>query len=84
MAQERGWMYLGSHNFTPSAWGHKRLRHDRPCYVNNYEFGVVLPDVHFESMFGRDTVTWNGSRVPLPFRLAWPEYEQDDVPLLST
>ncbi|KAJ2745485.1 hypothetical protein GGI20_002150 [Coemansia sp. BCRC 34301] len=82
-AQEHGWMYLGSHNFTPGAWGHKRAQ-GQPCHVNNYEFGVVLPNVHYESMFGRDTVTWNGSRVPLPFRLAWTEYEQNELPLLDT
>ncbi|KAJ2430639.1 hypothetical protein GGF41_000902 [Coemansia sp. RSA 2531] len=80
-AKERGWMYLGSHNFTPGAWGHVRAP-GKPCHVNNYEFGVVLPDVHFESMFGRDTVTWNGTKIPLPFRLAWSEYEQDEMPLL--
>ncbi|KAJ2057536.1 hypothetical protein GGI17_005576 [Coemansia sp. S146] len=80
-AQERGWMYLGSHNFTPGAWGHIRDP-GRPCHVNNYEFGVVLPDVYFESMFGRDTVTWNGAKVPLPFRLGWSEYAQDEMPLL--
>ncbi|KAJ2831641.1 hypothetical protein GGI24_001514 [Coemansia furcata] len=80
-AQERGWMYLGSHNFTPGAWGHIRTP-GKPCFVNNYEFGIVLPDVHFESVFGRDTVTWNGAKVPLPFRLAWSEYANDDKPLL--
>ncbi|KAJ2255291.1 hypothetical protein GGI13_001692 [Coemansia sp. RSA 455] len=80
-AKERGWMYLGSHNFTPGAWGHVRAP-GKPCQVNNYEFGVVLPDVHFESIFGRDTVTWNGTKIPLPFRLAWSEYEQDEMPLL--
>ncbi|KAJ2897155.1 hypothetical protein IWW38_001811 [Coemansia aciculifera] len=80
--QERGWMYLGSHNFTPGAWGYKRA-YGKPCFVNNYEFGVVLPHVHFESMFGRDTMTWNGSKVPLPFRLAWSEYERDEMPLVG-
>ncbi|KAJ2026476.1 hypothetical protein GGI10_000710 [Coemansia sp. RSA 2530] len=80
---ERGWIYLGSHNFTPGAWGHVQRGPDKRCNINNYEFGVILPSVHFESMFGRDTVTWNGTRVPLPFRLAWSEYEKGDIPLLS-
>ncbi|KAJ2731315.1 hypothetical protein IW152_004620 [Coemansia sp. BCRC 34962] len=79
---ERGWIYLGSHNFTPGAWGYVRTP-DKRCHVNNYEYGVILLNVHFESMFGRDTVTWNGTKLPLPFRLAWPEYEKGEVPLLS-
>ncbi|KAJ2768564.1 hypothetical protein GGI18_005567, partial [Coemansia linderi] len=59
---ECGWIYLGSHNFTPGAWGHVQRGPDKRCNINNYEFGVILPSVHFESMFGRDTVTWNGTR----------------------
>ncbi|KAJ2781490.1 hypothetical protein GGI15_003206 [Coemansia interrupta] len=82
-AGERGWIYLGSHNFTPGAWGTIKCV-DRPAtkYINNYEFGVILPNVKFESMFGRDTVTWNGSKVPLPFKLRWEQYGQADIPCM--
>ncbi|KAJ2723130.1 hypothetical protein GGI07_002833 [Coemansia sp. Benny D115] len=76
-----GWIYLGSHNFTPGAWGHAKYG-TRNAYVNNYEFGVILPDVTFESVFGRDSVMWNGTSVPLPFALDWQPYAEDDVPFL--
>ncbi|KAJ2397350.1 hypothetical protein GGI05_000685 [Coemansia sp. RSA 2603] len=80
---ERGWIYLGSHNFTPGAWGSLKYGSEPTMrYLNNYEFGVILPDVRFESMFGRDTVTWNGSRVPLPFKLKWEQYGQADIPCM--
>ncbi|KAJ2776107.1 hypothetical protein H4R18_005845 [Coemansia javaensis] len=83
-AQSRGWMYLGSHNFTPGAWGRARFPASRGGgYINNYEFGIVIPDVRFETMFGRDSVTWNGARVPLPFRLAWSRYDESDVPCFT-
>ncbi|KAJ2475209.1 hypothetical protein EV174_005358 [Coemansia sp. RSA 2320] len=80
--QTRGWMYLGSHNFTPGAWGHLKS-YGSGIYVNNYEYGIILPDVQFESVFGRDSVTWNGLKVPLPFKLTWQKYESGDQPHLS-
>ncbi|KAJ1815175.1 hypothetical protein LPJ56_004643, partial [Coemansia sp. RSA 2599] len=68
----KGWVYLGSHNFTPGAWGYANLgQRMKLRYLNNFEFGVVLPDVSFESWFGRDSVRWNGSGIPLPFKLKW-------------
>ncbi|KAJ7816941.1 hypothetical protein B0H14DRAFT_3877662 [Mycena olivaceomarginata] len=37
------WLYLGSHNFTPSAWGTLSGNGFRPVLnVTNYELGVVL------------------------------------------
>ncbi|KAJ1722410.1 hypothetical protein LPJ53_003169 [Coemansia erecta] len=80
---ERGWIYLGSHNFTPGAWGTIKYGIEPTTrYLNNYEFGLILPDVKFESMFGRDTVTWNGSKVPLPYKLKWEQYGQADIPCM--
>ncbi|CDO75716.1 hypothetical protein BN946_scf184493.g14 [Trametes cinnabarina] len=39
-----GWVYVGSHNFTPSAWGTLSGSGFTPTLnVNNYELGVVLP-----------------------------------------
>lgn len=39
-----GWMYLGSHNFTPAAWGRLEISARGPqLKVTNYELGVVLP-----------------------------------------
>ncbi|GAA5918771.1 hypothetical protein JCM6882_006806 [Rhodosporidiobolus microsporus] len=43
-AVHEGWMYLGSHNFTPSAWGSLQNGVGGPQIANNnYELGVVLP-----------------------------------------
>ncbi|KAK0205913.1 tyrosyl-DNA phosphodiesterase-domain-containing protein [Desarmillaria ectypa] len=39
-----GWGYLGSHNFTPSAWGTLSGSAFRPVLnIKNYEIGVVFP-----------------------------------------
>ncbi|KAJ2858123.1 hypothetical protein J3B02_000522 [Coemansia erecta] len=81
----KGWMYLGSHNFTPGAWGYASLLDQsvRIRFLNNFEFGIVLTDVCFESMFGRDSVLWNGAKVPLPFKLKWEPYGQMDLPCMN-
>lgn len=77
----KGWMYLGSHNFTPGAWGNLRGEHD--LFVNNYELGVVLPGIEIESTDDGDSVKWNGSWVPLPFRYRWEKYSDHDIPLMD-
>ncbi|KAJ3848765.1 tyrosyl-DNA phosphodiesterase-domain-containing protein [Lentinula lateritia] len=39
-----GWIYLGSHNFTPSAWGTLSGSAFNPIMnIRNYELGIVLP-----------------------------------------
>ncbi|KAI0651034.1 tyrosyl-DNA phosphodiesterase-domain-containing protein [Trametes meyenii] len=39
-----GWVYVGSHNFTPSAWGTLSGSGFTPTLnINNYELGVVIP-----------------------------------------
>ncbi|EUC59379.1 tyrosyl-DNA phosphodiesterase [Rhizoctonia solani AG-3 Rhs1AP] len=40
----KAWLYIGSHNFTPSAWGTLSGSAFNPSiYIINYELGVVLP-----------------------------------------
>ncbi|KAH7333757.1 tyrosyl-DNA phosphodiesterase-domain-containing protein [Rhizoctonia solani] len=40
----KAWLYIGSHNFTPSAWGTLSGTAFNPSiYITNYELGVVLP-----------------------------------------
>ncbi|KAJ1299263.1 hypothetical protein OPQ81_002217 [Rhizoctonia solani] len=40
----KAWLYVGSHNFTPSAWGTLSGSGFNPSiYIMNYELGVVLP-----------------------------------------
>ena len=40
-----GWMYMGSHNWTPSAWGNCSIKKDGTPTINtaNYELGIVFP-----------------------------------------
>ncbi|KAH7108394.1 phospholipase D/nuclease [Auriculariales sp. MPI-PUGE-AT-0066] len=39
-----GWLYVGSHNFTPSAWGTLSGSHITPVLnVTNFELGIVFP-----------------------------------------
>ncbi|KAI0633159.1 phospholipase D/nuclease [Trametes polyzona] len=39
-----GWLYVGSHNFTPSAWGTLSGSGFNPILnVTNYELGIVIP-----------------------------------------
>ncbi|KAG8685900.1 hypothetical protein FRC11_009868, partial [Ceratobasidium sp. 423] len=40
----KAWLYVGSHNFTPSAWGTLSGSGFNPSiYIINYELGVVIP-----------------------------------------
>ncbi|KAG8849219.1 hypothetical protein FRB91_010158 [Serendipita sp. 411] len=39
-----GWLYVGSHNFTPSAWGNLSGSSFTPIMnITNYELGVLIP-----------------------------------------
>ncbi|KZT68593.1 phospholipase D/nuclease [Daedalea quercina L-15889] len=39
-----GWLYMGSHNFTPSAWGTLSGSAFNPTLnITNYELGILLP-----------------------------------------
>ncbi|KAG9019606.1 hypothetical protein FRB90_012452 [Tulasnella sp. 427] len=39
-----GWCYIGSHNFTPSAWGNLSGSAEAPVMnVTNYEMGILVP-----------------------------------------
>ncbi|KAJ2820145.1 hypothetical protein IWW50_005175, partial [Coemansia erecta] len=69
--RRHGWMYVGSHNFSPGAWGRLKRHQLGLAFVNNYEFGVVIPNMHYETVFGHDSVSRRGARIPLPFKLAW-------------
>ncbi|KIK61610.1 hypothetical protein GYMLUDRAFT_42622 [Collybiopsis luxurians FD-317 M1] len=41
---DAGWAYLGSHNFTPSAWGYLSGSAFNPIMnTRNYELGIVFP-----------------------------------------
>ncbi|GAA5839244.1 hypothetical protein JCM5353_008547 [Sporobolomyces roseus] len=39
-----GYVYIGSHNLTPSAWGQLQTGSTTPSLnINNYELGIILP-----------------------------------------
>jgi len=39
-----GWVYVGSHNFTPAAWGNLSGTLSKPFLnIFNYELGIVFP-----------------------------------------
>ncbi|CAK9780729.1 unnamed protein product [Cutaneotrichosporon oleaginosum] len=39
-----GWVYVGSHNFSPSAWGTLNFKNSPPTLnINNFELGIVFP-----------------------------------------
>ncbi|KAI9499940.1 hypothetical protein GGI25_003270 [Coemansia spiralis] len=81
--QKTGWVYVGSHNFTPAAWG--RLSIKGTTYLNNYELGVVLPSTTFARVATEESqVSWNRHLVPLPFKLLWQPYSRNDVPYFSS
>ncbi|KAJ1900498.1 hypothetical protein LPJ66_001430 [Kickxella alabastrina] len=89
--QTCGWMYLGSHNFTPGAWGRLRVKSGEDIYVNNYEFGLVLNNMGFVDQLdqngnkdGRASVSWRGEPLVLPFKYMWQPFERDDVPYFTT
>ncbi|KAJ2847239.1 hypothetical protein IWW36_003955 [Coemansia brasiliensis] len=81
--QKKGWMFIGSHNFTPAAWG--RLHVQKPPYYNNYEFGVVLTDIDyvFHSMENVTNTLWNNQAVSLPFKPIWQPYGRNDIPYFN-
>ncbi|KAJ1729951.1 hypothetical protein LPJ72_004704 [Coemansia sp. Benny D160-2] len=87
--ESSGWMYLGSHNFTRGAWG--TIGGGRfggsSQYYNNYEFGIVLPDVQYKNHSaagGRTVVVWNGAEIPVPFEPSpWTRYGEADMPSIK-
>ncbi|KAF8215108.1 tyrosyl-DNA phosphodiesterase I [Mycena galopus ATCC 62051] len=65
-----GWMYLGSHNFTGSAWGNlSGSAHAPVLNVKNYELGVVVPlmtpeDLNRESAWERPPQKYAAGDLP--------------------
>ncbi|WVN85061.1 uncharacterized protein L203_100203 [Cryptococcus depauperatus CBS 7841] len=42
--QVGGWIYMGSHNFSPAAWGTLDLKKSPPSvHIRNFELGIVFP-----------------------------------------
>lgn len=81
------WWYVGSHNFTPSAWG-KFVKEKRSILIANYELGVVIPataaiaETLFPPSPSGDTEV--GQRAfPYPYLRPPPSYTLDDAPWMQ-
>ncbi|CCA72701.1 hypothetical protein PIIN_06638 [Serendipita indica DSM 11827] len=57
-----GWLYVGSHNFTPSAWGTLSGSAFTPVLnITNYELGILIPlpeDIEEAEKRGNHLVSW--------------------------
>ena len=86
------WLYIGSHNFTRSAWGFL-MKEDTLFKITNYECGVVLLPKNFVDYFNGDLKKNNYSSsmegndfcnpANLPFEAPCLPYRSDDLPFLS-
>lgn len=84
-----GWIYVGSHNFSPAAWGHTLLPSSKSkvseastttkLHICNYELGIILivpPTDHSK----RDGVNNFNLKDILPFVMPAPIYKDEDRP----
>ncbi|XP_042388370.1 uncharacterized protein LOC121980412 isoform X1 [Zingiber officinale] len=85
-----GWIYVGSHNFSPAAWGRTLLPSSKSkvseastttkLHICNYELGMILivpPTDHSK----RESVNnFNLKDIILPFVMPAPIYKDDDRP----
>lgn len=67
-----GWVYIGSHNFTPSAWG--RLTKAGKLNIANCELGVFLP------LYGDDKVSNALADEYLTYSRPVVRYDDEDMP----
>lgn len=81
--RDKGWLYMGSHNFTSAAWG-KPQRDRSSLYYNNYEFGIIIPKMEFTKEPTGDQMWWRYRKVSLPFKLDFRPYGEYEEPYFST
>ncbi|PVU95929.1 hypothetical protein BB561_001491 [Smittium simulii] len=76
---ENAWMYLGSANFTKSAWG---VFTTKEYKISNFEIGVLLNCYYHKNSIH----LYNGTdpkknyQIPLPFSINWQKYSTQDKP----
>ncbi|URE48254.1 Tyrosyl-DNA phosphodiesterase [Musa troglodytarum] len=79
-----GWIYIGSHNFSPAAWGNTLLSSSESkapkLHICNYELGIILivPPPVLSDPDGRNR--FNLDDFVLPFVMPAPEYQDGDRP----
>ncbi|WVQ83069.1 hypothetical protein IAT38_005207 [Cryptococcus sp. DSM 104549] len=68
-----GWVYIGSHNFSPAAWGTVDVKKNTPTLrVRNYELGIVLPLDRKNARAAADKIA--------PYKRPAAKYSATDVP----
>ncbi|WVF69182.1 hypothetical protein IAT40_003957 [Kwoniella sp. CBS 6097] len=68
-----GWIYVGSHNFSPSAWGNVDVKKNPPTLnIKNYELGIVFPLDRANARMVADRVA--------PYKRPARKYSAGDVP----
>ncbi|KAL1412875.1 hypothetical protein Q8F55_000624 [Vanrija albida] len=68
-----GWIYVGSHNFSPSAWGTVNYKNKPPTLnISNYELGIVFPLPRANASVIADTIAAH--------KRPAPPYGKNDVP----
>ncbi|KAJ7595721.1 tyrosyl-DNA phosphodiesterase-domain-containing protein [Mycena floridula] len=69
-----GWVYIGSHNFTPSAWGNLSGSAFNPVMnIKNYELGIVFPLTNQQQL--ENAVVWE--RPPKPYGADGPWIQEE-------
>ena len=69
-------IYLGSHNFTKSAWG-KFVKNYSKYSLNNYELGILYPPMHNSTEEKKEILK------SFNFKLPAQKYTADDYPFLN-
>ncbi|XP_038972570.1 uncharacterized protein LOC103712405 isoform X2 [Phoenix dactylifera] len=77
-----GWIYCGSHNFSPAAWGRTAVStaSSLRLHICNYELGILLIAPPSDTSEGTDGKTFNLDDIALPFVMPAPKYQDSDRP----
>lgn len=70
------WCYIGSHNFTPSAWG-RSIRNGANLMIANYEVGVIL-----KVQTDNENFLPNG-KFPFPYKRPVRPFTGTDIPWMQ-
>ncbi|GAM21579.1 hypothetical protein SAMD00019534_047540 [Acytostelium subglobosum LB1] len=72
------WIYVGSHNFSPAAWG-RLQKNDSQLYIANFEIGVVL----FNDGKYTDVDSLPAWRAHIPFDVPAAPFQKDEKPFIQ-
>ncbi|KAF2073804.1 hypothetical protein CYY_004898 [Polysphondylium violaceum] len=72
------WVYTGSHNFSPSAWGAFQ-KNNTQLYISNYEIGVLI--LNDKNQNDKSTPEWVQH---IPFQIPTTRYSAKDEPYIQS